>query len=104
MVRRLCAPRAGQAGFYAHRRSAADFTFVGDCLLFSNTSHLSDRPYAHAVALRGDMGFDSEASSPVVLVDRELPSNFGPWTDYAFDMQPPPAAVPEEVDLTLDSK
>jgi hypothetical protein len=94
-VKALVGPAGGQSsadcvrialskrGYFAYRRSTADFTLVGAWLLFGDKA---DRSYGHAVALRGDMYLDSEASSPVLLVDRE----------------PPPAAVREEVDLTLD--
>lgn len=99
-----CVIRAlAKRGLYAHRRSAAELTFVGNWLPFGDKFHHADRPYAHAVALRGHMWLDSEASSPCMLVDLELPTNFRPWGYFVVDqVPPPPAAPPEEVDLTLD--
>jgi hypothetical protein len=42
-----CVLRAlAKRGFYAHRRSAAEFTFVGDWLLFGDKFHHADRPWA----------------------------------------------------------
>jgi len=65
--------------------------------------HMADRPYAHAVALRGSMWFDSEESSPCMFVDHELPSSFRPGGYFQIDQVPPPPAAPsDEVDLTLD--
>jgi len=91
-------------GYFAHRRSAADFDFKGDWIVLGDKFHNHNvRPYAHAVALRGNMWLDSEASSPYMLVDLELPTNFRPWGYFVVDkVPPPPAAPPDEVDLTLD--
>jgi len=102
-----CVLRAlAKRGFYAHRRSAAEFTFVGDWLLFGDKFHHADRPYAHAVALRGDMWLDSEGSSTVLLVDREIPSNFRPWAYFQVDthMPPPAPTKPDMIDLTSDEE
>jgi hypothetical protein len=65
-------------GYYAHRRAAADYDFKGDWILLGDKFHLADRPYAHAVAMRGSTWFDSEDSSPCMLVDHELPTSFRP--------------------------
>jgi hypothetical protein len=98
VVGRLLIRALAKRGYYAHRRAAADLTFEGNWLLFGDKFHHADRPYAHAVALRGDVWLDSEASSPVLLVDRELPADFRPWSYYEVDRLPPPAAsVLEEV-------
>ncbi len=79
---------------------------MGDWLLFGDKFHHADRPYAHAVALRGHMWLDSEASSPVLLVDPELPAAFRPWAYYQVDRLPSPPAPPEPdmVDLTSDEE
>jgi hypothetical protein len=66
-------------GYYAHRRAAADFDFKGNWIVLGNKFHNAARPYAHAVALRGNLWLDSEASSPCMLVDHEIPANFRPW-------------------------
>jgi len=98
-----CVIRAlAKRGHYAHR--SADITFVGDWLLFGDKFNHADRPYAHAVALRGSMWFDSEDSSPVLLVDRELPCTFRPWAIFQVDtIAPPPAPTePDMFDLTSD--
>jgi hypothetical protein len=98
-----CVIRAlAKRGFYAHRRSAADFNFVGAWLLFGDKFHHSDRPYAHAVALRGSTWLDSEDSSPFMLADQELPSNVRPWGSFQIDQVPPPPGPtePDMVDLT----
>jgi hypothetical protein len=91
-------------GYYAHRRAAADLTFDrGDWLLFGDKFHKGNRPYGHAVAVRGSMWLDSEDSSPVMLVDCEMPETFRPWVCFEINKQPP-AGVPaeEEVDLAQD--
>jgi hypothetical protein len=91
-------------GYFAHRRATADFDFKGDWIVLGDKFHNHNaRPYAHAVALRGNMWLDSEASSPCMLVDLELPTNFRPWGYFQVDqVPPPPTAPPEEVDLTRD--
>jgi hypothetical protein len=86
----VCIIRAlARRGFYAHRRPVDDLAFQGNWLLLGDKFHRADRPYTHAVALRGALWLDSDSSAPMLLLGSQLPTSFRPWAAYLVDKLPP---------------